>query len=64
MWMMQYIAPIQFGSINQGTDSPAQSSSNKNGDVAPVLKSSEVTFGSLPATDASSVSSFFFLILF
>lgn len=43
---------IQFGSINQPLNTPLPSTA-RTGDI-PVLRTSEVQFGSLPVTDTSS----------
>ncbi|KAJ8662192.1 hypothetical protein O0I10_001885 [Lichtheimia ornata] len=46
---------IQFGSINQNTDTPPPQSLNITiNDSSHILKSTKVKFGSLPATDTSS----------
>ncbi|KAI7877127.1 hypothetical protein K492DRAFT_150983 [Lichtheimia hyalospora FSU 10163] len=45
---------IQFGSINQKSDTPPQSLNISMNDMSHILKSTEVQFGSLPATDTSS----------
>ncbi|KAI9365588.1 hypothetical protein BD770DRAFT_468441 [Pilaira anomala] len=44
--------PIQFGSINQPQDTPLPTTVGKSGDI-PILRSSDVQFGSLPITDTS-----------
>ncbi|CAO3650299.1 unnamed protein product [Mucor hiemalis] len=45
-------APIQFGSINQPSNTPLPSTTGRTGDV-PNLRSSEVQFGSLSAADTN-----------
>ncbi|KAI8142538.1 hypothetical protein BJV82DRAFT_145143 [Fennellomyces sp. T-0311] len=50
----QDVAPIQFGSINQVTEPVPVSSIRDDG--SPILNTTEVTFGTMPASDGSNHS--------